>query len=139
MRLAFASAVALTLLGCASVHQEDVQSWIGHPVSELDKHPIFLTMKLVQTRTPDGTEIRNYVNGRDTASCSSGGTVFGKYVDYGTFNQFTTCMKTFAACNNIFYIKDGVITQYSPIGTGGMRCYTNEAIRPGFVGAANIR
>ena len=58
---------------------------------------------------------------------------------HGTYSQFTNCMQTFAACNNIFYIKDGVVTQYSPIGTGGMRCYTNEQLRPGFVGAADIR
>jgi hypothetical protein len=43
------------------------------------------------------------------------------------------------ACNNIFYIKDGAVTQYSPIGTGGARCYTDETDRPGFVGAANIQ
>ena len=96
-------------------------------------------MQVVRTRTADGTEIRNYVNGRNVASCSGGGTVFAGYVDMATYSRFSNCVQTFAACNNIFYINDGVVTQYTPIGTGGMRCYTDERLRPGFVGAANIR
>ena len=48
-------------------------------------------------------------------------------------------MQTFAACNNIFYINSGVVTQYTPIGTGGMRCYTDERLRPGFASATNIQ
>jgi hypothetical protein len=137
-----ACVLALALASCAMtmrVHQEDMQSWVGVPVAELDRHPIFLTMQVVRTRTSDGTEIRNYVNGRNVASCSGGGSAFAGYVDMTTYSQFTDCMQTFAACNNIFYIKGGVVTQYSPIGTGGMRCYTTEQLRPGFVGAANVR
>jgi hypothetical protein len=139
MRIVTACVLALALVSCASVRQEDLQSWIGRPVADLDKHPIFLTMQVVRTHAADGTEIRNYINGRNTASCSSGGTVFAGYVDTATYSRFTSCMQSFAACNNIFYIKDGLVTQYSPIGTGGMRCYTNEQSQPGFVGAANIR
>jgi hypothetical protein len=41
--------------------------------------------------------------------------------------------------HNISYIKDGVVTQYTPIGTGGARCYTDERARPGFAGPANIQ
>jgi hypothetical protein len=133
------TAIALTLSSCATVHQEDLQSWVGVSVDQLDKYPIFLTMQVVRTRTADGTEIRNYINGRNTASCSGGGTVFAGYVSTATYNQFASCMQTFMACNNIFYIKNGVVTQYTPIGTGGARCYTNEWARPGFKGAANIQ
>ena len=132
-------ALVLALTSCATVHQEDLQSWVGAPVDQLDKHPIFLTMQVVRTRAPDGTEIRDYVNGRSVASCSGGGTVFAGYVDTATYSRFSSCMQTFAACHNIFYVKDGVVTQYSPIGTGGARCYTSEQTCPGFVGAANIR
>jgi hypothetical protein len=133
------TAIALTLSSCATVHQEDLESWAGVPVDQLDKHPVFLTMQTVRTRTSDGTEIRNYINGRNIASCSGSGTVFAGYVSAATYNQFTSCMQTFAACNNIFYIKNGVITQYTPIGTGGMRCYTDARVRPGFRGATNIQ
>lgn len=132
-------AVALMLASCASVRQEDLQSWVGHPVDELDKHPVFLTMQTVRTRTADGTEIRNYINGQNVASCSGGGTVFAANVDMATYSRFSSCMQAFAACNNIFYIKDGSVTQYTPIGTGGARCYTDERTRPGFAGATNIR
>jgi hypothetical protein len=62
-----ACVLALALASCAMtmrVHQEDMQSWVGVPVAELDMHPIFLTMHVVRTRTSDGTEIRNYVNAK---------------------------------------------------------------------------
>jgi hypothetical protein len=140
MRTAITCALVVTLAGCASVHQEDLQSWVGVPVDQLDKHPIFITMQVVRTHTSDGTEIRDYVNGRNVASCSGGGTVFaGGYVDMVTYNRFSNCMQSFAACHNIFYIKDGLVTQYTPIGRGGARCYTDERDRPGFVGAADVR
>lgn len=132
-------AVALMLASCGTVHQEDLQSWAGRPVDELDKHPVFLTMQSVRTRTADGTEIRNYINGRNVASCSGGGTVFAGNVDMATYSRFSSCMQAFAACNNIFYIKDGLVAQYTPIGTGGARCYTDERTRPGFAGPTNIQ
>ena len=91
------------------------------------------------TRTADGTDIRNYINGRNVASCSGSGTVFAGNVDMATYSRFSSCMQAFAACNNIFYIKDGLVTQYTPIGTGGARCYTDARTRPGFAGATNIQ
>jgi clan AA aspartic protease (TIGR02281 family) len=118
------------------VHQEDLQSWVGRPASDLDNQPFWGTIPSVRTRTSDGTEIRNYVNGPNVASCSGGGTVFAEYVDIATYRQFSNCMQSFAACNNIFYIRRGVVTQYSPIGTGGTRCYTDERGRPDFGVAA---
>jgi hypothetical protein len=137
VRIIIALALALTLASC--VHQEDLQSWVGRPVADLDKHPLFLTMQMVRTQAADGTEIRNYVNGRTVASCSGGGTVFAGYVDMATYSRFSNCAQTFAACNNIFYIKDGVVTQYTPIGSGGARCYTDASVRPGFTGATNFQ
>ena len=56
-----------------------------------------------------------------------------------TYGSFANCMQGFAACHAVFYIKNGVIDHVSAIGTGGMRCYTNETIRPGFSGSANVR
>jgi hypothetical protein len=131
--------VYLALSACATVHQEDLDAWVGHPVSDLEKHPILLTMPVVRTTTSDGTEIRDYVNGRNFSECSAGGTMFAGQVNFATYNNFTSCMQRFAACHGIFYIKNGVIDHVSAIGTGGMRCYTNETLRPGFSGAANIR
>ena len=96
-------------------------------------------MPLVKTRTSDGTEIWNYVNGANVASCSSGGSLYGMTVNYAVYNGFTSCMQRVAACNNIFYVKNGTVEQYTPVGTGGMRCYTDRRLQPGFSGATNYR
>lgn len=129
VRTAAVLAAVVVLGGCLTVRQEDLTSWVGQPVVELDTHPVFLTMPVVKTVTPQGIEIRNYVNGRNLASCSAGGfaTNNGGFVNASTFNA---CTQNFAACNNIFYIKDGKIIEYAPTGSGGMRCFTNETLQP---------
>src|SRR5579863_2289143 len=129
----------LALSGCAAVHQEDLDAWKGAPVAELEKHPFLMTLPVVRTVASDGTEIRRYINGRNIESCSGGGAVFKGVVDSATYNTFSNCMQTFAACNAVFYIKDGHIQDVAAIGTGGMRCYTDETLRPGFRGSANVR
>src|SRR3954468_3620072 len=60
-----------------------------------------------------------------------GGSVFTAPVDFATYNRFTSCMQRFAACNNIFLIRDGKVVQYSPVGTGGAYCVTDARMRPG--------
>jgi len=126
--------IGLAMLAGCVVHREDTDSWIGVPVAELDKQPFFLTLPQVRTQAADGTEIRNYVNGQNVASCFGSGfaTGTGGYVSSATYNEFTDCTQRFAACNNIFYIKNGVVTQYTPIGSGGMRCFTDASVRPGY-------
>ena len=125
-KLAFVVAIEIAaghIAGCNHVRQEDLTAWEGQPVELLDKQPIFLTMHLVRTVTADGTEIRNYVNGAAVGSCDGGGAVArGGFVNSATYSQFSSCVARFAACNNIFYIKDGHVLRYSPIGTGGARC-----------------
>jgi hypothetical protein len=129
VRTAVALAAVVALGGCLTVRQEDLASWAGQPVVELDTHPVFLTMPVIKTVTPQGIEIRNYVNGRQLASCSAGGFAVnnGGFVNASTFNA---CSQNFAACNNIFYIKDGRVVEYAPTGSGGMRCFTNESLQP---------
>jgi hypothetical protein len=94
-------------------------------------------MKSVRTKTPDGTEIRNYVNSRDVVACSGGGTIYAGYVNQVTYDEYMSCSHAFPICNNIFYIKDGRVLRYTPIGSGGAACYTNATARPGFHGPAN--
>lgn len=60
-------------------------------------------------------------------------------IDSATYNTFSECMQAFAACNNIFYIKNGYVQQYVAIGTGGVRCLTTAELRPGYRGSANLR
>jgi hypothetical protein len=130
----------LILAACASVRQDDLQAWVGVPVAALETHPVFVSMPVIRTRASDGTEIWNYVNGRGVTSCAGGGSLLGGIVSPATYAGFTNCMQAFAACNNIFLIRDGRVVQYSPVGTGGARCYTDERARPGgATGGANIR
>lgn len=130
----------LAVAACGSVRQEDTDAWIGQPVAALDKQPMFLAMQRVTTRAADGTEIRNYVNGANVGRCSGTGTgmLFGGEVPMATYSAFSNCMSRFAACNNIFYIKDGVVEKAVLVGSGGARCYTNENFKPN-ARSANIR
>ena len=82
----------------------------------------------------DGTEIRNYVNGRQVAECSGGGTVFHNTVSMAQFNSFTECTKSFPACNNIFYINGGKVQRVVVLGTRGAQCSTDARFRPNFTG-----
>lgn len=138
-KISFLSLV-IVLVGCAvpGVRQVDLDAWVGQPVVALETHPIFLTMPVVRTVASDGTQIWNYVNGTNLGNCTGGGAIYSNTIDYATYSQFSQCMQRFAACNNIFFIKDGIVQRYSPIGTGGMRCYTNESAQPNFRGSANI-
>jgi len=131
----------MAITGCV-VREEDVNAWRGAPVIALEKHPFFITVPVIKTKTSDGTEIWNYVNGANVGSCFGSGTLnaysgYG-YVNSATYNQFSNCVSRFAACNNIFYIKDGYVESYNPIGTGGARCYTTKEIQPHFRGTANL-
>ncbi len=141
MKLKYLSILSVICLSaCASVRQEDTDSWVGAPVSALETHPVFLTMHLVRARASDGTEIWNYVNGTNVSSCSSFATASNNgYLDMATYNGFSSCMSTFKACNNIFYVKNGRVTAYTPIGTGGGRCYTDDRAKPNFHGATNYQ
>ena len=125
----------LLLDGCAGtrspfVNQSDLGAWVGVPVIALDTHSLFLTVPMVKTMTDSGVEIRNYVNKRGVSSCggSGFGTVNspGSTLSYSNFNAFQNCTSGMVGCDNIFYIRDGKIIEYKPVG----RCYTNEAVRP---------
>ena len=133
--------ILLLITACAtvSVRQQDLDAWKGQPVSALEKHPIFVTMPVVRTETSDGTEIWNYVNGRNVATCFSGGNFYGRTIDFATYSQFSNCMQNVQACNNIFYVKDGIVQSYTPIGSGGMLCYTDERLQPKFNEPTNYR
>ena len=141
--------LALAVAACSHVREEDLQAWQNAPVSYLDEHPVFLTMQMVKTITPEGTEIRNYVNGGIAASCMGGGFGSGNATATGmsgmanvmaseSFSSFQNCIQRKAAWNNIFYIKNGHVIAYTPVGSGGMRCYTDQRLQPGFRGATNI-
>ena len=139
MKKLLALALIAGLTGCATVRQVDLDAWVGQPIIALESHPFFITMPPVKSQLSDGSEVWNYVNGANLGTCTGGGSVYGRKLDATQYSQFASCVQRFAACNNIFYIRDGKVTQYIPVGTGGMRCNTNEQIQPKFRGATNIR
>jgi hypothetical protein len=111
----------------------------GRPVLDLEMHPFFLTVPVVKTVASDGTEIWNYVNGANLGNCYDSGSISSLgYINSAQYTEFSSCVARFAACNNIFYIRDGTVLRYSPIGTGGMRCMTNASLQPGFKGTVNL-
>lgn len=118
-------AVAMSFVACATVRKQDLDAWVGIPVEALDTHSLFITVPMYRSITSTGIEIRNYANGADVAQCFSNasGSRTGMYVNA---NAFTTCSSIRIVCNNIFYIKDGVVVEYAPTG----RCYTNETVQP---------
>jgi len=135
--LSFIAASIFT--GCQTVRKADLDAWVGQPVIALETHPIFLTIPVVKTQASDGTKIWNYVNGANLGQCSGNGNIYTGTVDYAAYSKFSSCVQRFSACNNIFFIKNDRVVKYTPIGTGGARCYTTKESQPGFSGAANIR
>lgn len=96
------------------VRQSDLDAWVGVPVTALDIHSLFLTMRLERTLTDDGIEVRNYINEDIRVICPAAG----------------VCVQRRVACNNIFYIDEGYVIEYRPTGSGGARCYTDITNRP---------
>jgi hypothetical protein len=117
--------VASTLAGCFfKVRQQDLDAWAGMPVEALETHSFFVTVPVYKTKTQSGIEIWNYANERDVANCF--GNAYASGTDYVNSNMFATCTANRIVCNNLFYIKDGVVLEYKPSG----RCYTDESVQP---------
>ncbi len=132
--------ILLLFNGCMSVRQVDIDSWVGQPIYKLESHPIFVTLPVIKTQTSDGTEIWNYVNGANLSNCMGNGSLYtNNKMDYNSYNYFSNCMQRYAACNNLFYIRDSKVINYTPIGTGGARCYTNEKLQPLYHNSTNIQ
>ena len=107
------------------VRQPDLDSWGGVAVIARDSRSIFLTVPMVKTITDSGIEIRNYVNKRNVGSCSGSANISG-YLSYQNFNTFQTCSSGLIGCDNIFYIREGKVIEYKPVGW----CYTDDTVRP---------
>ncbi len=124
LKLTILLVVAFLMTACATVRKQDLDAWIGIPVEALDTHSVFLTMPVYKSTTSSGVEVRNYTNSEDVARCfsSAGGRNGGKH----DHSVFTTCSTSRIVCNNIFYIKDGVVLEYAPTGN----CYTDATVQP---------
>lgn len=126
----FIPVVILLVVSCATVktvRQQDLDAWVGMPVEALDTHSLFITLPMVRTITSSGIEVRDYVNKRNIGRCfGSGGVNAYPSMSYAAYNSFTACSGGLVGCDNIFYIKDGVVVEYAPTG----RCYTDDTVRP---------
>jgi hypothetical protein len=85
------------------------------------------------------------VNSKQAVNCGGGGTVTPGFRPSGysaipagvNYSQSMSCTSSMPTCNNIFYVKYGTVIRYTPVGSGGGRCFTDERLRPGFRGAVN--
>jgi hypothetical protein len=114
----------MILSGCLrGVREEDLNAWVGKPVSLLDSHPLFMTVPLETRFTSDGVEVRNYRNSRSVSSCA-GQSTLNSYSS--SINSYANCYQNDVVCNNIFYIKNNKVLRYEPTG----RCYTDTSVQP---------
>ncbi len=110
-----------------TVRQQDLDAWVGVPVEALDIHSFFLTLPMVKTVTDSGLEVRVYPNKRNIGVCfGSGSLTTTTNLSYAAFNSFKTCSAGLAGCDNIFYIKNGKVIEYVPVGN----CFTDERVQP---------
>jgi len=134
MRRIACGLVLASLLGCATVNPADTEAWVGQPVLLLEKQPYFISMRVVKTQASDGTEIWNYVNGRDVSVCNQDGTIWGHRVGWGTYMGFADCTSHYSSCNNIFYIRDGRVQRVVVQSNGGAQCSTDKRFLPTYTG-----
>ena len=124
--LSLAALILVSLVGCGTIRQADLDSWVGMPVEALDTHSFFLTVPMVKTLSSSGIEIRNYANGIDGSSCFTSAGSNRSSASYVSASAFTTCSNNRVVCNNLFYIRDGKVLEYAPTG----QCMTNDTVKP---------
>ena len=118
--------IATAISGCATVRQEDLQSWVGQPVEALDTHTFFITLPVLRKVLPSGIEIRNYPNRANMTQCLGDGRVRTSGSGRFSYDDDMQCLSRSVGCDNIFFIKDGKILEYAPTG----RCMTNASLQP---------
>ena len=124
---------ALTLSGCLTVRQQDLvvrqqdlDAWAGMPVEALETHSFFITVPVFKTKTKSGIEVWNYANSSGSyKSCYASAGAFGDD-GYVSAAGYESCTTNKTICNNIFYIKDGIVLEYAPTG----KCYTAAFVQP---------
>lgn len=119
----------LPLASCATapptVRQIDLDAWRSVPVQALDNHSFFSTVPMIRMKTAAGVEIRNYAS-RSNAD----GWSVALDKSLGTFvnaEAFQARANAWEGCNNFFYIENGRVTKYAPLGP---TCFTNDSVRP---------
>lgn len=122
----------------------DISKWHYVPVKALDEHPVWKERAILKTVTSKGKEIRVYMNSTGTghmSQCMLGYNLAApcaiKYhpctkktgvVSEKELNDFLVCSDSdkVQGCNNVFYIEDGIVSRYIPVG----HCITNDELTP---------
>ncbi len=107
------------------VRRDDLNAWKGVPVEELESHYMFSQIHMVKTLQDSGLEIRDYMNKQGINSCDKYGLING-YMSPENFDAFSNCTSQLIGCDNIFYIRDGKVLKYTPVGL----CFTDDTSRP---------
>ena len=137
MRMLVMLCLCLCLAAAACVRAEDLQAWVGQPVSALQSHPIFGAMTAQRVPYSGTVEIWNYKNGYEVTTCEV--TVRDRAASSSTYAGTSECVTGFRGCNNFFFVRNGIILEYKPIGSGGAICYTDSSLQPRFYGSTNIK
>ncbi len=123
------AALAIAATGCAShaPQQADLDAWQGLPVEALDLHSLFIGMPQVRTRASSGVEIRDYMDKSSIGSCDAFSVgINHHYMSYGNFTALQSCTSRLLGCDNIFYIRDGKVLEYKPVG----QCRIDDRYHP---------
>ncbi|MGD9851980.1 MAG: hypothetical protein AB7T38_11980 [Nitrospirales bacterium] len=128
LQLTMTMGILILIGACATpptVRQQDLDAWVGVSVQALDTHPLFRKELMFRTKTPGGTEIRNYAYGYNFGECfgRAGASKVGDFVNEDTF---ISCSSGQIVCNNLFYIREGKVLEYAPTGL----CTTDEKVQP---------
>lgn len=123
---------------------EDLLSWKHVPQKALDEHRLWKNVYLIKAQTPQGEEMRVYVNrvrpdaqsscykrieglGFFDPQCVKEGPCLksfnGKYPE---MMEYLKCSRAYSGCDNIFIIKDQMVQSYQPVG----HCTTTSKLRP---------
>lgn len=102
----------------APVRQEDLESWRGVSVTELETHPLFSAMQLDKRSLTDGTVLYNFRNAGGVSQRESCQRMFGTVQCNGQSQELS--------CMNQFFVKGNAVVEYRPVGS----CFTDCSTRP---------
>jgi hypothetical protein len=117
MRIAI-GALAVCLGGC--VQQADLAAWPGVSIRELQTHAFFSSLPKRVEVLGDGEELWTYSNCAATTEPVTCNPVGSSMVCTGGDTD-RVC------CHNQFFVKNGAVESYRPVG----RCRTDCSVRPG--------
>ncbi len=127
-------AILITLLlliaSCAgySVRQEDVDAWKGVDSDELFTHPKFSTLPRTKQTLKLGVELYNFTNSipqKNDIDCTRRLNAFGDQDIRCTGGEDYEI-----TCNHQFFVKDGKVLRYRPIGSCRTTCSSRPSSKP---------